>query len=83
MCRQIVEQYRFDECGHKRNMDRPIVGVKDCLRKTCTKSRNHPFGCRSKSCKMNYGPDINPERPEPGYCSEKCTHQADEGCVIA
>ncbi|KAG9093338.1 hypothetical protein FS749_014554 [Ceratobasidium sp. UAMH 11750] len=64
-------------------MDGPIVGVKDCMRSNCKKSRKHSPECRSKACRNEYGPNINPQRPETGYCSEKCTHRAEQSCIIA
>ncbi|ELU44688.1 hypothetical protein AG1IA_01282 [Rhizoctonia solani AG-1 IA] len=47
----------------------PIVGIKG--EATCTKSRNHPYGCNAKSCRQKYERAIYPERPKSGYCNEK------------
>ncbi|KAH7340724.1 hypothetical protein B0J17DRAFT_715911 [Rhizoctonia solani] len=83
MCRQIVERYRFEACGHTRLKDGPIVGVKDCLKSTCSKSRKHPQNCNANACRQKYDRAIYPERPEPGYCSEKCEGRSSSYCVIA
>ncbi|KIY71728.1 hypothetical protein CYLTODRAFT_389929 [Cylindrobasidium torrendii FP15055 ss-10] len=56
MCQQMAEGTRWTKCMHfQRHL---VVAIVDCSLKTCSRSLQHPKGCRDPGCIQNFGEEI-------------------------